>query len=388
MRNTIFIPNPAQDSTDTALSPNLSSNVPPVPPSPQPPPQPKPVASPNNNPEEQTLSDTTSVHSSHTLHSLSGNITHPPLPEPGLNASIIEKLNVLISEGKVTRSYVVGEVALACNQTDTPIAGNQLIRLDNFQVLERVAANPQFVTEKKALPQDDSTTAEDKKGLYDIQLPSIPGPFPKVGFKYQVHIDTSNLSSYCPVIFTPIWNEEEFKASVIIEYSVNPQFASATPLSSVTLKNLHLTVGLDLSPVDETTKQSREVARATGAAMHPNTGASFRRKNSTVTWNIPEFEITAGQDGKLLARFTSATSWPRKGKIDAKFDAIVSDNSMRLGVSTPTSTEKGEPKGDDPFADESMNAAAAESSPEPKAETSWKELPTHRRLTVARYVSH
>ncbi|KAM5429458.1 Suppressor of Profilin del [Microsporum canis] len=342
--------------------------------------------------EDHTVPDNTSIHSSQTLHSLSGPITHPELPEPGLNVSIVEKLTAMVADGVVTRSFVVGELALAYNNNSS---GNEapdtgLIRLNNFGVLERVAANPQFVTENAPVQANEDEPASDdsQKGIYQVRLAPIAGPTPTVAFKYQVHLDPLNLSSYCPVIFTPVWNEEEFQASVIVQYSLNPQFISPDSGASVVLHNLLLSVNLDISQIDETTMRPREAARAVGAAMHPSTGAVFRRKNSSVTWKIPELEVGPGQDGKFLARFTTSTSWPRRGKVEAKFDATCSDNASRLGVSvsTPqlTAAQAGnKDKVDDPFADDDLNTANEQS---PSAET-WTEPLIERKLTVAKYVS-
>jgi hypothetical protein len=276
---------------------------------------------------------------------------------------------------------------MAYNPESDTSPETQLVRLENFHILERVAANPQFVTEAQSgppLPESDrpaTSNGQEKKGEYVVSLAPITGPAPSVAFKYQIHLDPSNLSSYCPVIFTPAWNEEEFQASVIITYAINPNFALPEPATSMTLKNLTLTVSLDLNPVDENTKQPREAARAVGAGMYPNTGALFRKKASAVVWKIPELTVNANEDGKFLARFTSSASWPRGGKVDAKFDFTATDNSLRLGVSAPVSGTT--PKAD-PFSDGSNNAALSQSSTPAKE---WKQLPTEWKLAVARYVS-
>lgn len=323
--------------------------------------------------EDHTLSDTTSIRSSHTLHSPSGPVTHPDLHEPGLNASIIETVSAWFSEGNVTKSFVVGELALAYNPVGEFPSRSELIRLDNFPVLEKVAANPHFVTEAG----ESGTGEDDKRGQYNVALSSISRSIPTVAFKYQVHIDASNISSYCPIIFNPAWNLEEFQASVIVAYSLNPSFTFTVPVTSITIRNLVLTVGLDISPEDEVTKQPREVARATGAAMYPNTGATFRRKQSAVVWKIPEFEVKAGEDGKFLARFTTTTSWPRKGKVEARFEHRTADTGSRLGISVASADEH---KESNPFADEITGAST-------KPSLKWREVPTVRKLVAGRYVS-
>jgi hypothetical protein len=292
------------------------------------------------------------------LHSISGPVAHPELHDSGLNASIIETVNAWFSEGAVTKSFVVGELALAYNATPDVLSDRIRVRLNNFPVLEKVAANPNFIREV----QDQS---EDKRGEYDVSLASITRPAPTVAFKYQVHINPEDLSTFCPVIFRPAWNLEEFQASVIIFYSLNPSFASAASKDSITLTNLVLTVNLDISP-----QEDREVAHATNAVMYPNTGAVFRRKQSAVIWKIPEFEVNSNSDGKLLVRFSTANSWPQKGKVEAKFEVRTPDAGSRLGISASS-----RPVGSDPFADED------------NAQAQWSHVPTTRKLAVGKYVS-
>lgn len=354
---------------------------------------PKAVTSPGSH-DDHALSDTTSIHSSQTLHSLSGPVSHPELSEPGLNASIVETVNAWFSDGAVTRSFVVGELALAYNSTTNPSSDPELVRLNNFQILEKVAANPVLVTEAgnslKGKEKEKGHGDEEKKGEYLISLPSIARSTPTVAFKYQIHLNPSNLSAYCPVIFNPVWNLEELQASVIITYSINPNFISTTPSTPITLKNLVLTVNLDLSPQeDETTKQPREVARAIGAVMYPNTGATFRRKTSAVTWKISELEVATEGDQRFLARFSTTVSGPRKGKVDAKFDVLNANSGERLGISVQTSASGQEKKkADDPFADESLGASNGATSPEPKPiSKTWEEVSTRRKLTAGRYTS-
>nr|KMM72734.1 hypothetical protein CPAG_09026 [Coccidioides posadasii RMSCC 3488] len=386
VRNTIFIPNPPAPGAEMHIDP-LSKAIPEIVSSPASPSQvqqsPPP---PGTHQDDHTISDVTSVHSSHTLHSLSGPISHPELTGPGLNASIVEKLNAYVSGGVVTKCFVVGELALAYNPTESSSMDSQTVRLDNFQILERVAANPQFVTEVSTIPVNGAQpleSTEDRKGEYNVALSSLRGPAPTVAFKYQIHLDPSNLSAYCPVIFSPVWNEQEFQASVIINYSLNPQFVSSGPLTSITLQNVVLTVSLDLSPVDEETKQPREVARATAAAMHPNIGASFKRKTSSIVWRIPELEVKADGENRFLARFSTTTSWPRKGKLEARFDVATKDTSLRLGISSRSPITQGEAESLGTSADETGEADAETAHPS----VLWTQLLTQNKLSVSRYVA-
>ncbi|KAJ5711327.1 hypothetical protein N7488_005483 [Penicillium malachiteum] len=366
VRNTVFVANPSPDLAPTQKSPDPYSPSSPI----------RHTPSLSTATDDHAMSDTTSVRSGHTAHGAGASI-HPELYEPGLNASIIEIVHAWFSEGTVTTSSVMGELALAHNVAPGSAADSARIRLENFPVLEKVAANPHFVHEVPTGP------AEEKRGEYDIQLGSISRPMPTVAFKYQVHLDPSNSSTYCPVIFKPVWNLQESQASAIVYYSINPAFVSQST-GPITLKNLVLTVGLDIANEDETTKQPREsVAHAASAVMYPNTGATFRRKNSTVLWRIPELEVKApgaGEDGKFLVRFTTSTTGPRKGNIEAKFELHTTDASSRLGISraVPGSSQSEI----DPFAD----AGSPQGAPLP-IPMNWQEVPTHRKLIGGKYVS-
>ncbi|KAF7717472.1 Uncharacterized protein PECH_000479 [Penicillium ucsense] len=365
VRNTVFVPNAgAELAMGSAGLGGLDHQGPSSPI--------RNATSPTNTMDDHAISDTTSVRSGHTAHSLGPSI-HPELHEPGLNASIIETVSAWFSEGNVTKSSVVGELALAHNpQPDNPI-DKMVIHLDNFASLEKVAANPSFVHASSA------EKSEDKSGEYEIQLGSISRSMPTVAFKYQVHIDPANPSAYSPVIFKPAWNVQENQASAIIFYSLNPAFISATS-SSIILKNVALTVTLDIASEDEVTKQPREsVARATSAVMYPNSGAVFRRKTSSVVWKIQELEVKApgsgGEDGKFLVRFTTATPGPRKGNVEARFEYTTTETGSRLGIScAPTKAGDSEI---DPFADDGK----------PSGASSWEAVPTTRKLVAGKYVS-
>lgn len=367
MRNTVFVPNAQPMGHEAGLplggagaalsaSPALSA---------------KHATSPSNATDDHTISDTTSIRSSNTVQTVSAPLVHQDLYGPGLNASVVETVNAWFSEGAVTKSSVIGELALAYNPVSGTSLDNMRVRLNNFHVLEKVAANPHFITEQKG-----AELTEEKRGEYNVALPSISRASPTVAFKYQIHLDPSNSSTYCPIIFKPAWNIEEFQASVIVFYSVNPSFTSSVPVESIIVKNLVLTVNLDISPAE-----SREVAHATNAVMYPNQGATFRRKHSAVTWKVPELEVKAGGDGKFLVRFSTSSSWPRQGKVEARFETRTTDASSRLGISAASESAG---KASDPFADDdSPTRSAGSQSPQ----ATWNEVPTARKLVTGKYVS-
>ncbi|RMZ80024.1 hypothetical protein DV738_g3035, partial [Chaetothyriales sp. CBS 135597] len=218
-------------------------------------------------------SDTTSIHSA---HSLAGHGPHhPELHDPGLNASIVETVNTQFNESGITKAFATGEIALAYNNSTSADADTALIRLQNFELLEKVAANPAFI----GPPPQADPVAEDSAGTYIVSLSPIRRSIPLVGLKYQLHIDTASLSQYSPLLLTPAWQVIEGQASVIV-HGPPPQ----------------------------------------SAMMSPKQGASFRRKTATVIWRLPEFTLEP-EPARLLVRFiTPPGTTAKKGRIELKFE--------------------------------------------------------------------
>jgi F-BAR domain only protein len=315
----------------------------------------KRMETPGTIPEDRAVSDSTSVHSG---HSLAGLVHHPELHEPGLNASIVETVTTSFSEGNVTKSFAVGEIALAYNQTsEFPDAQTDTIRLENFQDLEKVAVNPAFVTAVLSEKGKERASGEDRAGEYSVMLSAIRRPVPTVALKYQLHLDEANLSAYSPVLFTPAWQIQDMQASVIVVYAVNPAFAK--PSTAITLKNVVITVALDTSA---------DAGRAASAMMAPAVGASFKRKQSLVVWRFPELTVDAEQK-KLLARFITTGPPPKAGNIEAKWEL---PNIIGSGLSV--STQAGEAS--DPFADEDASTGQAKG---------WNSTPCAKKLVSGRY---
>ncbi|KAL9619079.1 MAG: hypothetical protein Q9160_006255 [Pyrenula sp. 1 TL-2023] len=361
VRNTIFVPsneNPESVLSGVTTSPGpitespVSSNTAPfaggI----------KRTNTPGTIPEDSVLtSDANSIHSSQTAPSVAAASAHPEPQRPGLNASIIETVSTSMTSGAVTKSSVVGEVALSYNATpSSPTPGSTSVRLDNFQILEKVAANPSFVTPSTS--NKGKETEEERAGQYQVTLNSITKPTPTVAFKYQLHLDDATLSAYSPIIFRPIWQIQDAQASVIINYSLNPLLHT----QSLTLRNVLITVNID------TATDSSAPTKAINAMMAPPAGASFKRKQALVVWRLPEFTVTADGDAatkRLLARFITSGPKPAPGKVEAKWEVVRSASTAtegktwvgsELGVSV---LEAGGAVEVDPFADESAGAAAS-----------------------------
>ena len=310
-------------------------------------------------PEDRTNSDTASLHSSHSLANVA---QHPTMEAPGLNASIIETVSTWFTEGSINKSFVVGEVALAMN--GLPEDNTETIRLSNFQILEKVAANPTFV---HTAVSDKGKEKDTEPGEYTVDVNAIRKSTPTVALKYQIHLEAEIVAAYSPVIVTPAWQCHQGQVSVIVLYALNRGFVGATS-GEVVLKNVVITVSLDTS----------DGTKATGAMMSPQQGASFKRKAGAVVWRMNELRIGGTAEEKLLVRFmtnTPADAVPKKGTVEAKweYDQVGASTGQQLGVTRLAEGEAGEQA--DPFADEG----------EAKSGRNWVDVNTRRKLMSGRY---
>lgn len=322
-----------------------------------------------------TASDSHSVHSS---HSMAGLAHHQEMHNPGLNSSLVETVNTWFSDTGVTRSFVIGEIALAYNRSATSSADHEIVRLQNFHQLEKCAQNPQFVT---------AASGDHQPGTYNVALSSISRSLPTVGFKYQLHLSEANLSASSPILITQAWQVVEGQASVIVYYSLNPAFAPiANPGSSptpppeeLTLKNVAVTVNLDVKP-----STSGEAApKAVGAQMMPLQNAQFKKRSSAVVWKFPELLIKPTQE-RLLVRFTIENNGlAKRGGVDVKFEAhgmLASalgveklSHAADADATTPMTPAA------DPFADEAEARKSAEGAQR------WEDVQSRKVLVSGKY---
>lgn len=306
-------------------------------------------------------SDTTSIRSSHSLVAPSH---HVDLHEPGLNASVVETVHSWFSETGITKSFVLGEVAFAYNSPSTSDTHHEIVRLQHFERLDKIAANPIFITQTKA---PDQPLAEEQAGSYTVSTQPIRRPTPMIGLKYQLHIEESNLAQYSPVLVTPAWQIVEGQVSVIVLYSLNPIFGNEL----LTLKNVAISVNLNTS--------GDGAGKATSAMMAPTQGAIFRRKASAVVWRFNDLTVKPEQE-RLLVRFLTQGGMPKKGTIELKFE-IPGRTASGLGVEKLVSG--GDKDTTDPFADDTGDSSARGSADEKR----WEVVPTKLKLVSGRYTA-
>lgn len=277
-------------------------------------------------------------------------VKHPEMNQPGLNGSIVETVSADFSGGQVSRSSVIGELALAHNATKANSASGQAtIRLDNFPVLEKVAPNPAFISQ---IPS--------RSGEYTVDLAQLSRT--SVAFKYKVHLDASQVAAHAPISLVPSWKVEPTQASVILSYSFNTAFVSPSQ-RRVSLRNVVVLINIDKAKA--LTCQSKPVG-------------TFSKEKSMIYWKLGDISLDAYAEApqKLLARF-STEGEAQAGTVEVRWK-ISGEHCAGLGSGLGLSMVSG-PGGEggtDPFADEGFGSEG------------WKAVAVARKLMSGKYVSN
>ena len=299
--------------------------------------------------------DTQSIRSAHSMSSTANpTITHPHMSQPGLNVSVVEIVSATFSHSLVTKAVVIGELALQHNPGEFASSGSDNVRLENFPVLEKVAPNPTFITQKPSA-----------SGEYSVNLSQITRP--TVAFKYQVHLEESNLAAHAPISLTPNWKIEPTQASMILTYAFNPAFVSPAK-RSVSLKNVTVAVAV-------------ENVKALSCQSKP--AGIFAKDKSLIYWKLGDITLDAYAETpqKLLARFTTERE-AKAGSVEVRWE-ISGEQAAGLGsgLGLSVSSSGKEDGGSDPFADETAHRPA--STP-----AHWQEMPVTRRIISGKYVAN
>ncbi|KAF4548955.1 Muniscin C-terminal mu-like domain-containing protein [Elsinoe fawcettii] len=198
---------------------------------------------------------------------------HPDLTSPGLNASIIETVSAWFENGVLSRSIVIGEVAVAYNSPITS-SETEAIRLTHFDKLDKVAPNPAFLSNNS-----------DEAGVYNLSLGQL-GKGKQTAFKYQLNSTVSEGGKLAPIVLQPVWRVEANQASVILSYGANASFGSA---DEIVLKDVTLVLHLG-----DGTKSSSCLSKPVG---------TFSKERGVIYWTLGEVKLRKGEMGKVLARF-------------------------------------------------------------------------------------
>ncbi|KAI9823987.1 MAG: hypothetical protein M1826_007581 [Phylliscum demangeonii] len=301
-----------------------------------------------------------SIRSSRSLTSLGATmaIKHAEMQGKGLNASVVETVSAWLEQGQVTKSVVIGEMALLYNPPDSSsVVESDTIKLENFHALEKVALNPAFVS---SVPENS--------GEYYIKPSHIART--AVAFKYQVHLEDNHFSAHAPVILVASWKVEPTQTSVILHYSLNPTLNLADR-KSYTLRNVAFVIHLD---------------GARPSACQSKPVGTFSKERALIYWQFETLTLERGAAAsKLLARFITDIEG-KAGQIEARWEvtgdettAIGSQLALSQSRSGGSSHHAAKETHDNPFADESGRPASGNAL--------WSEVPLVRRIVCGTYVT-
>ncbi|KAL2164922.1 hypothetical protein VTH06DRAFT_218 [Thermothelomyces fergusii] len=322
--------------------------------------------------ETSRASDTQSIRSGTSLgggSSYSGvtRIKHPemsaPVYGPGLHSSIIETVSALFQDGEPSWVKVTGEVALSyVADPDAPSAGHQVIRLNNFSILESIGPN-RAVAANTANPDE-----------FSVDLSHLTTTTPV--FTYRVHADSDTaLASQCPISISPVWKPQADKLGLLLQYRLNPSCALPRP---VTLSNVVFVA-------------TYEGARASGVQTKPS-GTHLKDKH-IVYWRLGDLTLTE-EWSKIICRVIGEqNAEPVPGKVEVRWEwtpPAQSASEAGSGISVARLLPEGKGKAgeveeENPFAD----VSSVPPSPDPAGQRGrvWADVPLVRRVVSGKYES-
>jgi F-BAR domain only protein len=248
-------------------------------------------------------SDTQSLASVRTASRPSGIALHPDLETPGFNISILESLSAILSDGKVQKIFVTGEIAFSNHGQRT-----NGLHLPNAANLEQIVVN-------KALLQDVGN------GTYSITAEQLP-PKGVIALKYKVAL-TEDPQTIVPLIIRTMWKIESGSVSLMVGYQLNSKFSRSSSVSNVVISTT--------LPTDP---------RIMGCQSKPQ--GQFSKERGQLIWSVPAPSLEGGEQ-ILLAKFTVDGVCKGNGIVEAKWEC--------RGVTVSGIDVKGV-AARDPFADE------------------------------------
>jgi hypothetical protein len=290
-------------------------------------------------PFRSSASDVHSIHSqgsvwSPTVGSMS--IGHPEVPNAvGMVATVVEVLNVTLSDGMVSQSNVAGEIAFGYNANKRP--GSLYVR---SAASEQLQPNPALMR-----------TSADNVFKVDTNSGIVGARQGLLGLKYNLQ----DSSDHAPLVFTPIWRVEENLSRLMLTYKL----ADSYPEDMLELYELTVVV-----PV--------EGAQALSAQSKPV--ALFNQERQRIAWRFTEpVTVKKGVEERLLCQFASE-GLTREGAagVDIRF-------KLTAGPRIPLEYSVKEQQ--DPFGDNPANSTTSLSG-------EWIPVVTVRTVVTGKYTAH
>jgi len=235
---------------------------------------------------------------------------------PGLRASMVETVNVIVRDGQVQRLQINGEIHLSLRLKPGSSAsqGPIHIRLSEFEGLEKIAPNPAFLAQ-----------VPDRPGEYFLNSEVLASAAPTSAkgtllFRYQVYIPAGQELATLPLVLEPAFRCGDGETRMILNYKMN----EASRLRKLSNVSVIATFGPGPSV-------SNVQAKPAGGVW----SSSSRR----MTWNMDEIS----DNGKIIAKFTSEpgnplsptgvqASWSAEGNLCSGIGIDVVHGDVEIGL--------------------------------------------------------
>lgn len=288
-----------------------------------------------------------------------GQIIHPSLTTPGLNASIVELFNASFKDGNLVRSNAIGEIAFSFINEDnnTPQDIELQIKSNNEANLPNFMVNPMFLEQGPINSQSSTFKINDPSQL----LMRTVG-----GLKYMLN------NPAAPVVITPIWKHEDKQSTVII---------SIKPTNSESMEKF-FTEGGSIKLTNVLISASIQGAIVSTAATKPS--GTLNKDKGRVTWLAKDDIIfnSSHLEERYVARFmTNQLASESESGVQVKFNISNDDGADQfrdLNVDLEI-LAKGENVVEDPFGD---------SGNESPSDNDWIHVPTLKSIVSGSYTGH
>jgi Muniscin C-terminal mu homology domain len=233
----------------------------------------------------RSMTPSSSVSASPTMGSMELPTVHSPLPtveessSPSLAASIVETVNLKLTNGEMEQVQVVGEIALQCSGP-VSTADMLVFRLEKQNNIES------FLPNKHVL-----RILNEEEGIFGIGRAEASAMRGRnvVCFKYKLKPSSISSNDVLPLSFIPAWRVEETCIKLMIKYQAN---------TNMTAK--HTTLWVKPGSKNVTSVQSTPQG-------------TWNPERTVLSWDAENIKMD-GSSNQLLARFAitpnAATTQP------------------------------------------------------------------------------
>ena len=293
---------------------------------------------------------------------ISGQIVHPSLTHPGLNASIVELFNATYKSGHCVRSNAIGEVAFSYI-LDEPVKKipskiNMSLKSKSGKELPNFVVNTLFLEQSEKDPISFTVSQPAQINLRTVG-----------GLKYMLN------GPEPPLIVQPVWKHDPTKSTVIISLRPSAKLDDYLQSNELVLSNVLISVSI-------------QDAHAKSAATKPS--GSFNREKARVTWSLPAGILfdSMKKEERFIARFiTDGVAKESESGIQVRFTINNDDGAGAVGGLNDDLeiTVMDDDPVENPFkSSTSLDQKDGSSSPSPE----WSIVPTLKTIVAGGYSGH